>query len=97
MPDKILTKHPEGKQGVNIERAKYDRIKTAIVAQLKKQPEQTFRGLQAEVTKDLKGAFDGSIGWYFTTVKLDLEARKIIRRVDAKSPQRLVLTTKGLK
>ena len=97
MPDRIMTKHPEGKHGVNIEREKYDLIKTAIVAQLKKMPEQTFRGLQAAVTNELKGKFDGSIGWYYTTVKLDLEARKIVRKVDGKGPQRLALTAKGMK
>lgn len=97
MPDRILTKHPEGKAGVNVEITKYDQIKTAIIHQLKKTPEQTFRSLKAEVTKDLKGKFEGSIGWYYTTVKLDLEARKLIKRVDSKSPQRLTLTAKSSK
>lgn len=97
MPDRILTKHPNGKNGVNIERVKYDQIKAAIVAQLLKTPEQTFRGLQAEVARDLKGKFDGSIGWYYTTVVLDLQARRIVKKVDDRSPQRLVLTAKGRK
>jgi hypothetical protein len=97
MSDRIMAKHPEGKQGVNIERTKYFQIKSAIVAQLKKRPEQKFRGLQAEIVKDLEGKFEGSIGWYFVAVKLDLEARKILRKVDDKSPQRLVLTAKGMK
>ena len=31
-----------------------------------------------------------SVGWYTTTVKLDLEARGLIKRVPGVSPQRLV-------
>ena len=31
MTDKIMTLHPEGKQGVNIDKAKYDVIKAAII------------------------------------------------------------------
>lgn len=32
----------------------------------------------------------GSVGWYTTTVKLDLEARGEIARVESARPQRLV-------
>ncbi len=31
----------------------------------------------------------GSIGWYTTTVKLDLEARGLIERIEGSKPQRL--------
>lgn len=97
MADRIMTKHPEGKAGVNLEKNKYEQIKKAIINRLKKSDEMTFRDLNAAVQKDLEGKFEGSIGWYYTTVKLDLEARQLIRRVDSKSPQRLTLTAKGRK
>ena len=97
MAARIMTKHPEGKAGVNLEKDKYDTVKSAIIAELKRKDEMTFRDLNAAVGKRLKGRFDGSIGWYYTTVKLDLEARKLIKRVDTQSPQRLVLTAKGRK
>lgn len=90
--NKIMTLHPEeGKQGVNIDRDKYDLMREEIVAALKAEPEQTFSGLNQVVGERLDGRFDGSIGWYYTTVKLDLEARGIIERIPNSSPQRLRL------
>ncbi|MBD3257770.1 hypothetical protein GF377_05000 [candidate division GN15 bacterium] len=91
MPAKILTKHPQGKQGVRIDMDKYDTIKGAIERELKAAGELTFQDLTAKVDQRLKGKFDGSVGWYVTTVKLDLEARKKIERVGSKSPQVLRL------
>ena len=45
MSDKILTLHPSGKQGVKIDRSKYEQIKKAIVELLKDQKEATFKEL----------------------------------------------------
>ena len=87
--ERIMTQHPEGKQGVNISRAKYEAVREAILAALAEQEPQTFRGLQAAVEERLRGGFEGSIGWYYTTVKLDLEARGEIERVPGASPQEL--------
>ncbi len=87
--DKILTKHPKGKQGVNISRAKYDAVREAILEALAEREPQQFRELQAAVEERLAGNFEGSIGWYYTTVKLDLEAREEIERIPGSSPQEL--------
>jgi hypothetical protein len=35
----------------------------------------------------MQSGFDGSVLWYYTTVKLDLEARGEIRRVPGSKPQ----------
>ncbi len=35
----------------------------------------------------MQDSFDGSVMWYYTTVKLDLEARGEIRRVPGSRPQ----------
>ena len=92
---RILTKHPErGKQGVNISKAKYEVVRDVIVKALRAKREMTFEDLGKAVNKALKGKFEGSISWYFTTVKLDLEARKVIKRVPRSSPQRVRLVRK---
>ncbi|HSN76277.1 MAG TPA: hypothetical protein VL334_14475 [Anaerolineae bacterium] len=85
--DRILTLHPAGKQGVNIERSKYDLIRQAIVISLQQRDEIPFGELDAAVAANLSVPFDGSIGWYTTTVKLDLEASGVIERVPGRSPQ----------
>ena len=93
---RILTKHPEkGKQGVRISKAKYEVIRDAIVRALHSKREMTFEDLGKAVNKALKGKFEGSISWYVTTVKLDLEARKVLRRVPKSSPQRIRLAKKA--
>lgn len=85
--EKIMTLHPKGKQGVNISKAKYDQIKNAILSVLTAEGEVRFQDLPAAVDKALGGEFDGSIGWYTTSVKLDLEARGLIERIPKSSPQ----------
>ena len=90
MTEKILTLHPEGKAGVNIEKAKYNVVKDAILTSLEG-TELTFNGLAEAAGEKLMGKFDGSIMWYVTTVKLDLEARGIIERIPKSSPQVLRL------
>jgi hypothetical protein len=92
MEDKIITLHPEeGKSGVNISRAKYDLMRETIIGALSEHHEMTFSELGAEVASRLDGRFDGSISWYYTSVKLDLEARGIVKRVGKGSPQRIRL------
>jgi hypothetical protein len=89
MRDTIRTLHPEKKQGVNISREKYEVIRNAIlyVLQAQKQKEMTFMRLSHAVEKEVNGSFDGSVMWYVTTVKLDMEARGEIKRVQNSRPQ----------
>lgn len=79
MSEKILTLHPEGLKGVNIDRAKYDQMRGTILNSLTASNPSTFKELRKSVEQALDGKFDGSIGWYYTTVKLDLEARGEIK------------------
>jgi len=81
--EKILTKHPQGKTGRNISKESYDTLKTAILAALKKK-ELTHDELFDQLNTNLKGKFSGNVSWYGETVKLDLEARKIIARSNTK-------------
>ena len=89
MSEKIMTLHPQGKQGVNIDRAKYEKIKGAMLRVIDREQVVTFKGLDTKIHQELDGDFDGSIGWYTTTVKLDLEARGVIERVPDESPQQI--------
>jgi hypothetical protein len=81
MTDKILTLHPEGKQGVNIDLGKYKMIKETILDIINTEGEITYQNLNTITITRLKGIFHGSIPWYVVTVKLDLEARGIIERI----------------
>ena len=76
----ILTLHPEsGKKGVRIKRELYDMVRAALQSELRKRGATPFRELMEAVMIRLGPDFPGSPGWYFTTVKLDLEARSHIR------------------
>ena len=89
---KILTKHPLGKSGRNIDRNKYDTLKKAILSALRKR-ELTHIELFSHLNKSLNGKFSGNISWYGETVKLDLEAKKIIERTVSK-PQKYRLKSR---
>ena len=78
MEEKIMTQHPQKKNGANIRRDKYEQMRAAIEDALQENGAQTFQALNDSVGQKLEGNFDGSIGWYLTTVKLDLEARGVI-------------------
>jgi hypothetical protein len=84
--EKILTKHPLGKSGKNISKQKYEALKEAIVSALKNK-ELTHTELFNQLDNSLKSKFSGNISWYAETVKLDLEAGKIIERTSS-TPQK---------
>ena len=92
MKDVIRTLHPQKKQGVNISKEKYEAIRKAILSVLRSQKEMPFTKLSRAVEKEVDGTFDGSVLWYVTTVKLDLEARGMIQRVPHSRPQLVRLT-----
>jgi hypothetical protein len=83
---KIATRHPLGKSGKNISKQKYDAIKKAMLSALQKK-ELTHTALFKQLNTRLKGKFEGNVSWYGETVKLDLEARKLIERTSTK-PQK---------
>lgn len=82
-----------GVGGARVNRARYEAMRKAL---LKAVPEGkdgiAFRELPNAVKVHLPGGElpgGGSIGWYVTTVKLDLEARGILERLEGVSPQRV--------
>jgi hypothetical protein len=90
--EKILTKHPLGKSGKNISKQKYETLKKAILSALRNK-ELSHTELFNRLNKSLKSKFSGNISWYGETVKLDLEARKIVERTSSK-PQKYRLKSR---
>ena len=84
--EKLRTKHPLGKSWKNIDKTKYETLKEAILSALRNQ-ELIHTELSRDLNKSLKGKFAGNISWYAETVRLDLEARKLIERTSTK-PQK---------
>ncbi len=89
MEQKIQLKHPAGKKAVSMDKEKYDALKKALLNRLKAKGESTHTEILQTITEDFKKnktKFDGSIEWHMEWVKLDLEARKEIKRIGDKSP-----------
>lgn len=93
MPDnRIETLHPDPKKkGVNIDRSKYEQIRESIIETFRSNGEQTYSELAATIRGKLKGRFEGSVTWYVTVVKLDLEARGVLVRIPKTRPVKLRL------
>lgn len=82
----VRTRHPAGKSGRSIAKPKYDSMKRAMLSVLRGR-ELTHTELMRALADKLQGNFDGNVSWYGETVKLDLEARRILERTKG-SPQR---------
>jgi hypothetical protein len=84
--EKILTRHPEGKSGKNVSLQTYELFKNAILKVIGEN-ELTHTDLMKKLNSELRRKFEGNISWYGETIKLDLEARRLIERTDSK-PQK---------
>ncbi len=82
--EQIQTLHPQpDKTNKKISLAKYIQIKDALLEILAKN-ELTHTDLMEALYAKVKDVFVGGVQWYGETVKLDLEARKIIERTKSK-------------
>ncbi len=90
--DKITTQNiTEGAGGTQIDRKKYEAMRRAILlATPRELPGIPFKALADGVQEYLPEDWEGSVMWYVTTVKLDLEARGEIVRVADVKPQHLI-------
>jgi hypothetical protein len=88
----VLCKTPTpGKKGTRIHQWKYDLIRRAILEVIPqdevgihfKDLPRLVRGLHTQ--EDLQRL--GSLGWYTTTLKLDLEVHSELERIPGKKPQ----------
>lgn len=87
MDHKIQLIHPAGKKAVSIDKDKYSVLRKAIINSLNKNGESSHSEILNSITEDFKKEnirFEGSLDWYLEWVKLDLEARKEIKRVKDK-------------
>lgn len=94
MDQKVQLKHPQGKKPISMNKEKYDLLKPLVVKCLRAKGEATFSQMSSAAKKELKAkgkAFQGSLPWHLEWVKLDLEARKIIKRVAGTSPQQYAM------
>ncbi len=97
-PRKICRTPTKGRDGVtNIPVWKYEAVRTAILDAIKSAGADgiAFKDLPDAVRSRLstdKLANLGSVGWHTTSVKLEMEVAGELKRLDAKGPQRLVLT-----
>jgi hypothetical protein len=94
MAERIQLKHPQGKKAVTMDTGKYNLLKPAILRYLRAEGGSTFGAVTKAIAKEFKTKgqkFDGSLNWHLEWVKLDLEARKLIRRVPKTSPQEYVI------
>ncbi len=79
--ERIKLSHPEGENAVNITVEKYTVIKDAIMQSLANNAALTHTELFQAVKDHLQQnniIFKGAVEWYMESVKLDLEANKII-------------------
>ncbi len=88
MATTIQLKHPSGKKAVSMDKKKYETLEKSILNHLKTKGESTHAYILQGITQDFKKhkiKFEGSLGWHMEWVKLDLEARKEIKRISDKS------------
>jgi len=69
------------KPAIHMDKPKYDLMRAIIPANLQEYGPMTFKELGSLIGEQVQGEFGSLVKWYFTTVKLDMEARGEIRRV----------------
>jgi hypothetical protein len=93
--EQIQTLHPQpGKTNKRISLKKYNDIRKNILKILSKK-ELTHTELMEKLYSNVKDSFEGGVQWYGETVKLDLEARKIIERTNTKPEKYRLSKTKS--
>jgi len=96
MESKTQLLHPAGKHNFRIDTDKYEVMSEAIIHCLQKQPLMHKEMLEEinDYFKKKKINFEGAVEWYMEGVKLDLEARKMVKRIKDGSKLKFQLTSK---
>jgi hypothetical protein len=94
MKDELIqTLHPQlNKTNKRISIVKYNFIKEHLLTILA-EGEFTHTELMEELYTRVKDTFEGGVQWYGETVKLDLEARKVVERTKSKPEKYRLKTT----
>ncbi len=90
--ERVMLENPNtGRDDMRISRAIYDPVRAAILAAIDEAGTLPLADLRAEVERRTPSEMweTSSVGWYTTSVKLDLEAKGLIRKEG--SPQQLSL------
>ncbi len=83
METRIQLTHPAGKKAVSMDKDKYKTLRKLLLKQLKAKGELTHKEILQAIAEEFTKTntkFKGSIEWHMEWVKLDLEARKEIKR-----------------
>ena len=80
----VFTKHPEGKRGACIPKDDYHRLCSSILGVLEQEDRITLPELIDMVQHDFDAGINANIAWRILVVKLDLEAKGIIKSVPHK-------------
>ena len=92
MPERIRTLHPAGRgTSVLLRRDRYEAAREAIVEALRHRAPLSFDELVDAVRDRLDVGPLCTVRWYVRTVKLDLEARGVLRCVPHRRPQQVHL------
>jgi hypothetical protein len=90
----LQLKHPSGKKAARMNKGKYDLLRKVLLNCLKTKGESSHADILQAIIKDFKKnktKFEGSVEWHMEWVKLDQEARKIIKRIGGESPVKFAL------
>jgi len=84
----FLTIEPDSaKQGIRMDDEIYEQVRESIIINLRSYGPMTFSQLGALVEDELHESFPGSVLWYYTMVKQEMETHGELRRVPNSRPQ----------
>jgi len=80
---------PDGKKGVSIPEDQYESLRLFVLAQLDSRGDATLNELIERANDIFQDKIDSDLSWYVLQVKLDLEARGMIRSFTPPHQKRL--------
>lgn len=86
----VFTQHPEGKRGACIPKDDYYQLCSSILTVLDHEDRITLPELIDMVQRDFNTGINANIAWRILVVKLDLEAKGVIKSVPHKYDRYIV-------